>query len=59
LQVDIFRLNEIDLWNAILLNPEACILKAGRAHFSLISCFTVAPLTFLFLILFSVADPDP
>jgi len=27
IKVDIFRLNEIDLWNAILQNPEACILK--------------------------------
>jgi hypothetical protein len=27
IQVDIFRLNEMDLWNAILQNPEACILK--------------------------------
>lgn len=27
IKVDIFRLNEIDIWNAILLNPEACLLK--------------------------------
>jgi hypothetical protein len=70
LQVDIFRLNEIDLWNAILLNPEACILKARRAHFILISCFIQ---TFLFLypepvlriricrihMFLGLPDPDP
>lgn len=27
IKVDMFRLNEVDLWNAILQNPEACILK--------------------------------
>jgi len=27
IKVDIFRLNEFDLWNAVLQNPEACILK--------------------------------
>ena len=26
-QVDFFRLNELELWNSLLLNPEACILK--------------------------------
>jgi len=25
--VDFFRLNEVDLWNALLLNPEACLMK--------------------------------
>jgi len=25
--VDFFRLNEIDLWNALIINPEACLLK--------------------------------
>ena len=26
-QVDFFRLNELELWNSLLLNPEACLLK--------------------------------
>jgi len=26
-KVDLFRLNEHDLWNALLINPEACIQK--------------------------------
>jgi len=27
IHVDFFRLNEVELWNALLLNPEACLMK--------------------------------
>ena len=27
LRVDLFRLNEVDLWNSLLVNPEACLMK--------------------------------
>jgi hypothetical protein len=27
LQVDFFRLNELELWHALLLNPEGCLMK--------------------------------
>lgn len=27
IQVDFFRLNEVELWNALLLNPEGCLMK--------------------------------
>jgi len=27
IRVDIIRLNEVDVWNALLLNPEACLMK--------------------------------
>ena len=26
-KVDFFRLNEMELWNQLLLNPEACLVK--------------------------------
>merc|ERR550519_2967519 len=27
IRVDFFRLNEVELWNALLVNPEACLMK--------------------------------
>ena len=27
IKVDMFRLNEVELWNQLLLNPEACLVK--------------------------------
>jgi len=27
IRIDFFRLNEVELWNALLLNPEACLMK--------------------------------